>query len=367
MIKQLAFAAIAATTFVSFADAKPSVSANVLLKDGSSVKGEFLTDKVKGTTTFSKDLALDAAIVKSISFTGTNGETKVELINSDRFAMKITNESFAIRSMLGNLNIPRTNFRTIALSARSSAAKGNTTEGLVFHCTFDDRAAVVSPAVGKAEVRILNATFVNGKKGKAMRVQRGLPAVEIILPPNTFGRKGCIEFWAKLIDGKTEFTTGGDPRFFTLYSLKNGLNAGQIGVFEYASNSGNGNRGLWGGLLPGFAATHSGCGQLMPYSDIFHGKPYEEWHHYAISWNTSGIGSSADSQFMSNHVVLFIDGKQVSTVHKSGTSEMIDEMFGAPTLLGVPMFEHGPSYNNKASFLIDDLKIWDSDKTIFDL
>lgn len=345
-------------------DVKPVVSATASLKDGSSVKGECLTDKVKGTTVFSKGLTLDVAIVKSISFTGTNGEAKVELINSDRFAMKVTNESFALRSMLGDLNVPRASCRTISLSSGSAAVHVGATEGLVFHCTFDGREGTMRPAVGKADVRILNASFEEGKNGKAMRVQRGLPAVELNFPPHTFGNKGRIEFWAKLIDGKTEFSTGGDPRFFTLYSAIDGA---QIGLFEYASNSGNGNKGLWGGLMAGFAATHSGFTGMMPYSDIFHGKPYEDWHHYAISWNTRGVGSLTDSQYEFNRVALFIDGKKVSTVHKAGMSEMMEDVLGAPTLMGIPMYERGPSYNNKASFLIDDLKIWNSDKTTFDL
>ena len=117
MIKQLTFATIAAVVLTSFADVKPVVSATASLKDGSSVKGECLTDKVKGSTVFSKGLALDVAIVKSIIFTGTNGEAKVELINSDRFAMKVINESFALRSMLGDLNVPRSSCRTISTNS----------------------------------------------------------------------------------------------------------------------------------------------------------------------------------------------------------------------------------------------------------
>jgi len=220
------------------------------------------------------------------------------------------------------------------------------------------------PSIGTADVRILNATFEEGKHGNAMRVQRGLPAVEIKLPPSTFGRQGCIEFWAKLLDGKTEFSTGGDPRFFTMYTAT----GGQCGVFEYASNSGNGNRGLCGTIWTGFAATHSGHGHLMPYSDIFHGKPYEDWHHYAISWNTNGEGYSGNGSKSYIRVNLFIDGKKVSTVHEAGfADDAAFNIFGDSINMGIPMREQGPSYNNKSSFLIDDLKIWNNDKTAFGL
>ena len=335
--------------------AKPAITVSASLADGSTVRGEFLTEKIAGATLFEKSLALAPSLVRTLSFTGTNGASKVELFNGDRFAMTVSNDAFAVRSLLGDLKIPRASVNTLSFSSRSRVSKGASREGLVFHCTFDGREGTMRPAVGQADVRILNATFEEGKNGNAMRVQRGLPAAELNFPPHTFGSKGCIEFWAKLIDGKTEFSTGGDPRFFTLYAGS----GEQIGLLEYASNSGNGNKGLWGGLMAGFAATHSGFTGMMPYSDIFHGKPYENWHHYAISWNTSGVSSSEHG---SNRVVLFIDGKKVSTVHKAGMSEMMDD-----ALMGIPMHEQGPSYNNKASFLIDDLKIWNNDKTTFDL
>ena len=367
-MKRIAMAMTMVTAaFVASADEVSVVSATASLRDGSTLKGEFRTDAIKGATVFSKNLSLVPSIVRSINFTGTNGESKVELVNGDRFAMTVANDSFAVCSMLGDIKIPRASVRSISLAARSPVLKGGgeaSSDGLVFHCTFDDRESTLSPIIGKADVRILNVTFEEGKFGNAMRVQRGLPAVEIKLPPNTFGRKGCIEFWAKLIDGKTEFSTGGDPRFFTLYTAV----GGQCGNFEYASNSGNGNKGLCGTIWTGFAATHSGCTHLMPYSDIFHGKPYEEWHHYAISWNTSDVGYSDNVTKSSIRVDLFIDGKQVSTVHEFGSvDDMALKIFGDSILMGIPMNERGPSYNNKATFLIDELKIWDGHKTAFDL
>lgn len=358
--------ATAAAAFIVLAEEIPVVSATASLRDGSMVKGEFLTDAINGATAFSKKLSISPSIVRSINFTGTNGESKVELVNSDRFAMTVANDSFAVRSMLGDLKIPCASFRSISFASRSPVAKGGgeaSSAGLVFHCTFDDRDSTLNPIIGKADVRILNATFEEGRNGNAMRAQRGLPAVEIKFPPNTFGNKGCIEFWARLMDGKTEFSTGGDPRFFTLYSANGEL----CGLFEYASNSGNGNKGLCGGLFAGYAATHSGYAHLMPYSDIFHGKPYEVWHHYAISWGTDSIGDPDPSAMPAMCVALFIDGTKVSTVHKTGPVEKMTKVIVGSTIMGIPMYEHGPSYNNKATFLIDDLKIWDSDKTAFDL
>lgn len=340
--------------------AASTIFANASLKDGSTIRGEFRTERIHGSTAFLDKLDLDPGIIKSVTFDGTNGESKVELANGDKFAMTIANESFAIKSLLGDLDIPRANFRSLALSARNLAA-GGTEDGLVFYCTFDDEEATEHPAIGNAMVRLLNADFQQGKDGGAMKVQRGLPAVEISFLPGTFGDKGCIEFWANFLDGKTEFSTGGDPRFFTLYK-KSG---NEFGTFEYASNSGNGNKGLCASLPAGFTSTHSGFTGMMPYSDIFHGRPYEGWHHYALVWNVHGINS--EDFRGARTIAIYIDGKSVGSVYTQGHPEAMPPLSDLKTVLGIPMRESGPSYNNKSSYLMDDLKIWNHDKTDFSL
>ena len=337
-----------------------AISASASLKDGSSIKGEFRTKRIHGATVFLDKLDLDPGIVKAVAFTGTNGEAKVELANGDRFAMTIDNDSFVVKSLLGELDIPLANFRSISLSQRKAVASCGE-DGLVFHCTFDDEGATEHPAIGNATARLLNAEFQPGKDGDALKVQRGLPVVEISLPTGTFGDKGCIEFWAKFLDGKTEFSTGGDPRFFTLYK-KSG---DEFGTFEFASNSGTGTRGLCSRLPAGFTSTHSGFSGRMPYSDVFHGRPYEGWHHYALVWNTHGIQSGVFHD--SRTVATFIDGKVAGTITTQGPSDAMSILSDMQTVMGIPMNECGPSYNNKSSFLIDDLKIWNHDKTDFPL
>lgn len=53
---------VAAVALAAMAkESAPSVSATAALKDGSTVKGEFLTGKISGTAFFKKDLALDTA------------------------------------------------------------------------------------------------------------------------------------------------------------------------------------------------------------------------------------------------------------------------------------------------------------------
>ena len=119
-MKNLLTAIFAAIAFATVAqNDKMTVSATASLRDGSSVKGEFHTPRIAGSTVFMEQLELNPAIVKSLIFSGTNGEAKVELLNGDAFAMTIVNESFAIKSILGELSIPRRNFRSIFLAAHN--------------------------------------------------------------------------------------------------------------------------------------------------------------------------------------------------------------------------------------------------------
>ena len=116
----------------AFADAKPTISITASLKDGSSVRGDFLSEGIAGVTLFQKNLVLAPSIVKAVNFTSTNGEAKVELSNGDRFAMTVSNDAFAVCSILGDLKIPRASLRAMSLSARAAAAKGGATGGLIF-------------------------------------------------------------------------------------------------------------------------------------------------------------------------------------------------------------------------------------------
>ena len=94
-------AALSAATFAVVAQDATIISANATLKDGSTVKGEFTTKRITGSTIFTEKLELDPALVKTVAFANTNGESKVELNNGDKFAMTVADEAFAIKSLLG--------------------------------------------------------------------------------------------------------------------------------------------------------------------------------------------------------------------------------------------------------------------------
>ena len=347
------FATILATTFsaATFAVVAQDVtiiSANATLKDGSTVKGEFTSKSITGSTIFMEKLELDPTIVKSLTFAGTNGESKIELTNGDKFAMTVANESFALKSLLGELNIPRNNFRLLALSVHK-CAKNGAEDGLIFYCTFDDEAAVATPTVGpsmKLELGQLKANA--GKNGGALFVNPGIAGAVVQLPQGTLGVEGCIEFWANMASGKTEFTTGGDPNYFAIYT-DDGNPGGALG---FASNDGVGNSGLCGFFFGMRAYSNPGYTHMMPYSDVFKGEDYNGWHHYAFTWTQTSLS-------------FYIDGKRVA--HSTGHLNTALLARGDITL-AIPLHRTlGKSFNNKSAFLMDEFKIWNYAKTTFDL
>ena len=220
MIKCFAFVSIAVLAITVLAETKTAVSVTASLKDGSTVKGEFLTDKVKGSTCFVKDLALEPSIVRTVNFTGTNGESKVELSSGDRFGMTIVTPFFTIKSLLGELKIPRDNVRSISLSRGFIASDGGSAEGLIFHCTFDDEASVRTPSVGPVG-NFMAGGFADGKINRALMVMPYTKHAAFDFPVGFIKDSGCIEFWAKILKQSPTVATGGDPRFFTITCADN--------------------------------------------------------------------------------------------------------------------------------------------------
>jgi len=346
-MKHLIAAVFASVIFAALAADDAVVSANATLKDGSTVKGEFTTKRITGSTIFMEKLELDPALGQTVTFVNTNGESKIELNNGDKFAMTVADEAFAIKSLLGELNIPRTNFRSITLSSRRISA-GGCDDGLIFYCTFDDEASVAAPAVGPSVKMELGKIIADkGKTGGALFVNPGIAGAQIAFPSGSFGTEGCIEFWANMASGKTEFTTGGDPRFFLL-SAKDGT---EIAHFEYASNNGCGNSGLGGHICGLRTQTNSGCSYLMPYSAVFKGEDYNGWHHYAFAWSTTELA-------------IYVDGKLFCRTEGTLNAKQI----AGDVIMDIPLNRlSGKSFNNKSAFYMDELKIWNKAKTEFDL
>lgn len=339
-MKHLVAAILSAIAFATVAqNDKMTVSATASLRDGSSVKGEFHAPRIAGSTVFMEKLELNPAIVKSLTFSGTNGEAKVELFNGDRFTMTVVNESFAIKSILGELTIPRGNFRSISLATRTSSS-----DGLVFYCTFDNEAAITSPAVGPGGT-LCSREFTDGKVKKALYVPVGGSAGFFTLPPGTFTKEGCIEFWAKL-EPKREYYRDCDPRMILLKSP-----AGYFSV-EYSSNNGGGRGGFFVRCF-GLEYIKGGpTGGGYRYSDVF--SDITAWHHYAFSWSEDSLD-------------IFIDGVALTGGFKVRPGRINEERLkSGPSIMGLPN-DNTNLFNTEPNtpFTIDELKIWDHPRSEF--
>ena len=342
--------------FAAFARARATVNVTASLKDGSSIKGDFLTKGITGSTLFAPNLVLAPSLVKSVNFTSTNGEAKVELSNGDRFTMKIANDSFAVRSMLGNLKIPSANFRTLSRSVRTATAKGGATGGLIFHCTFDNAASITSPAVGPAGT-FMTGTFEDGKIGKALLAMPYKTHASFNIPAGFLNDAGCIEFWAKIVKSSPQIGDGGDPRLFAFTFADTHTPACKI---DLVSNDGGGNSGF--ATCSWFAGIANIRGMRgLNYGDLFTPQSWRDWHHFALVWNKDGISDIQDHP----SVALIVDGKQIPNVVFNPCPV---ELLRMPSKTAyVLSFTYdpvsSPAHNTKSPFLIDDFKIWDYAKT----
>ena len=336
----------------AFAGTNATVNATASLKDGSSVRGDFLTKGIAGSTLFAKNLVLAPGIVKSVNFASTNGEAKVELSNGDRFAMTVSNDAFAVRSILGDLKIPRMSLRAMSLSARAPAANGGATGGLIFHCTFDDAASITSPAVGPAGT-FMTGTFEDGKIGKALLAKPYTNHAAFEFPQGFLKDSGCIEFWAKILKPSPTAGGGGDPR---LLAITRADNRDLVFNVDIVSNDGGGNSGFALRMWYGGNASISGMRPLR-YEELFPTGNWRDWHHYAILWDKEGISDLPGSP----KTALLIDGKLTIGAGFGAAHNLPSKK---PHVLGITCDPAlSPENNTKSPFLIDDIKIWDYAKT----
>lgn len=352
----VAVAAIAASCTTTTPDADVVVTANATLRDGSRVTGEFRTKRISGSTAFAEDLDLNPVIVRSLAFTGTNGESKVVLANGDKFAMKVANKDFKITSMLGELSIPRTNFRSLAFSARKTSAV-DTEDGLVFYCTFDDEESVTSPVVGPKGV-FQGGDFVPGKNGSALCLPAYTSCAKFEIPKGLLGPAGTIEFWARVERPSMRLTDCGSPRFFNLFAESR---HGEIS-HDWSSNNGGGGCGLTFRVegLPWMASSNFRFSGVER-SDIRPAPmmPEPGWHHYALVWDVNGVDLPEKAS-----AAVFLDGKLVLQ-----TPFVPDWKGPANVIAGATLFfpnreDEMPGYSRR-DYAIDDFKIWNSAKTAF--
>lgn len=328
----------------------------ITLQDGSVLNAEFTNQAIRGSTLFLKKTCLSPSIVRSLAFDGTNGEARATLINNDTFAIRLSDRSYKVKSSLGELEIPTSKMKKVIFQS-----KRDSSEGLIFHCTFDSLESVQKPAVGPAAC-YNKATLAPGKEGNALRTQTYTPQAAYDLPPNFLGKAGCIEFWAKILKQNSSVGWGGDPRFF---SIRDKVTGAPFFMIDIVSNNGGGNSGFATWSLPGNFASISGMRSLT-YQELFDKGSWRDWHHYAIVWDDSGIKGIPEE---GRRAALFVDGKPTPCARfDAQNAKELERLIATSSRLS---FTYDPDQDHerqtKSPFLIDEFKIWNYAKTEFNL
>ncbi len=337
-------------------DGEGVIAVRATLRDASEIRGETAAGTAfVGDAVFQKGLSLPAALVESLEADGTNGAFVATLANGDRLHLALKTEALALSTMLGDLAVPFAKVRKAAFARQATAA-----DGLIYYCTFDSREAIEHPAVVPAGT-FLAGRFVEGKVGKALAVAPQTCAAHALIPAGFFGPKGCIEFWGR-IDGSSDFPARfggiGSPVFFDCHA------AGEVWKLTvmWNSNNGVGHSGLCGSVQHYPAASDSHTGETFA---RLLGETIDEWHHYALVWNTTGIPSLGMQNGIATKVAVYLDGFPIATkTNVRNPNWGVSEFSRSATVLGFPI-QPGDESFNKLPYTIDEFKVWNYDKVEF--
>ena len=341
----------------SFAYAEEShTSSEITLNDGSSIRGEFNSEWIRGNTLFAEDLKIDPKIIQSVSLSDANGSATVVLTNKDQFAIKISEQSYRLLSAIGPLEIPLSKIKNIKIL--STGREQSNSDGLIFHCTFNDESSILQPSVGPGG-NVSQALFSPGKSAAALYAIPRKHQADFDLPPNFLKKAGCIEFWAKILKRSSDVSWGGDPRFFTI-SRQTTRETHEL--LDIVSNNGAGNSGFSTWTPVGNLVSIQGMSALS-YTTLFPSSKWQDWHHYAIIWDDNGIDGCSPSV----KALLKVDGQPIACAKFDPRSEAgIDAVLAEPTILSFTSPSPGNLEDStKSPFLIDEFKIWDYAKTDF--
>ncbi len=263
------------------------------------------------------------------------------------------NASIQLDTLVGPVRIPFD--KVVSLSIEPPNHPTTQPPNLLYSCSFDDAQSVERPAAGPSGV-FLGGSFVPGKKGNALRVEKDKAAFEAALPKGFLGPEGCIEFWAKIEGDDPRYVDGGDPLFFSLFDER-----GAVTLLQFAANNGFARGGLGGAIASWPFGTVAHWAGGMPYEGVL-GPDWADWHHYAMSWKAGGFG---DCTF----VKVFVDGKPQPVLGGVDDDKVPARLADLPNhdfLLGFPWGRtRVDNRRSKKPFLVDEFKIWGSAKTEF--
>ena len=346
-----------ATLALSSALADGDIAAAVTLRDSSVIKGTVAETTVfEGAVAFTDDVKLPVAMIREMMADGTNGVQIATLANGDKFHFTPTTKVLSVATVLGDLSISLSNIRRVAFSA----SPGSSADGLIYYCTFDSPEAILKPTVGPAG-KFLSGRFVGGKVGSALAVAPYTCAASAAIPAGFFGPKGCIEFWGRIdadMESYGRYGGAGCPVFFHCQPPND---VWKLTVM-WNANNGVGGSGLCGSVQHYPAASDAHTGETF---FRYLGGKANNWHHYALVWNTQGIPSLGVQDGITVKVAVFLDGAPIST-----QTNVRNPVWGlscfdtTPTTLGFPMPPGQESFN-KHPYSIDEFKIWNYDKVEF--
>ncbi len=332
---------------------KSDVLAKLSLIDGSTLFCKLRPKRLLFTTAYGQKIKLDPETVKSIVFETEMRQAVVHFRNGDRLSGAFEIKVINVKSLLGKLDISLATVKKITFM---TASQDNGAPGLVYWCTFNSIEAIQRPVAGP-DGDYHSGVFVDGKSGKVLKTDGAKLTMAVTLPTGSFNNKGCVEFWARIEDPTRPFSGGGCPTFFTSSTASGYMR------LEYNISNGHG----MGGLCAVVAARTCGLpmsysGNPQPYSSVLKTDP-DGWHHYAIVWNDEGIKTIKGADGGTATCAVLLDGKVYSSRKFEGKPEGFLRMAEGPALLGISM--PNPADYRDFPFAIDELKIWNYDKTEF--
>ena len=227
---------------------------------------------------------------------------------------------------------------------------------LVYWSTLDSAAAITQPLIGSAGT-CTGATFKSGKNGSALHVPARSNVASLPLPDGLPISRGCVEFWARLEGVDQQFggiNGGGFPIFWRINTAEGDT---QFFAFEFLANDGGGRGGLCAGA-GALGIRPETWSYWKSYSTYIHGD-LSDWHHYAYVWNVNGIEGLSETP----NAAILVDGEVVA--QKTADNGWNKDEYKAIMAQASVLYFGSPTHSNTA-FSIDELKIWNADKTTFE-
>ena len=330
---------------------RPDVRVEMSLRDNSTL---FCT--IKGvvfpfTTAYGLKLEIPLPSVQKIDFFGDKGKAVISFFNHDHLTGSLATKTIHAESSIGPVTIPLSTIQSITVTGQTQQIDPR----LTYWSTLDSPEAIINPLVGPGGSYI-EGSFIEGKISKAFSTEGKPESLTVILPEGALGNSGCIEFWAKLDNPHPTFGGGSNPRFFGLHTKDVGF------LLEFSSNNGLGVGGLctlFGGNTCG--SSSFSCTESTSYSSILGGN-IDGWHHYAVAWNRDGIVSDKPNA-KGQAIAVFLDGKLDSSIPVSPNTSFLEKLEKERATLVIASQRYADF--KSFPFSIDELKIWNYDKTDF--